>query len=193
MANIPTIFVRYEDLIKDPAPVLKDVFKFVFNISDISGTVLEKRIEEVSYFSSRINENEIVEKELQAMSLEQRLAVTNTLASYIDFFGYQSNLTAEALYTTAVSTQVKEDDENEALQKHAKNLSITLADGKSSPCQDFNEKTLDLLCSASSAEAPMPTPSFLFTQVDVDRKNTRPIQEKFSVSIKSRTSDGILK
>ena len=53
--NIPTLFVCLEDLERDPAAILNDVFKFVFGISDITGTVLEKRIQEVSYFSKRMD------------------------------------------------------------------------------------------------------------------------------------------
>ena len=54
---------------------------------------------------------------------EQKLTVANTLASYTSFFGYQS-LISEAMYTTAMSTLVKDTDENDPLSaKHANSQS----------------------------------------------------------------------
>lgn len=44
--QIPAFVVRYEDLRKDPLPVIKDTFKFLFDVKSIEGTVLEKRIDE---------------------------------------------------------------------------------------------------------------------------------------------------
>ena len=39
--------MRYEDLLIDPFPVLRDSFKFCLNIEDLEGTFIEKRIQEV--------------------------------------------------------------------------------------------------------------------------------------------------
>lgn len=44
--RIPSFVVRYEDLKSDPVPILKDLFKFMFDVQSIEGTVLEKRINE---------------------------------------------------------------------------------------------------------------------------------------------------
>ena len=44
--QIPAFIVRYEDLRVDPVPILKDMFKFLFDVKSIEGTVLEKRITE---------------------------------------------------------------------------------------------------------------------------------------------------
>ena len=41
----PMFFIRFEDLKSDPYPILKSLFKFLLDVDDISGTVLEKRIE----------------------------------------------------------------------------------------------------------------------------------------------------
>lgn len=46
--RIPTYFIRYEDLKQDPVPVLKELFCFLLNVPSIEGTVVEKRIIQVS-------------------------------------------------------------------------------------------------------------------------------------------------
>lgn len=46
--KIPTLFIRYEDLVGDPASCLTDVIKFSFNIDSIEGTVIEKKILQVA-------------------------------------------------------------------------------------------------------------------------------------------------
>ena len=44
---IPIYFVRYEDLVANPGPVLTEVFKFVLEVASIEGSVLERRIKEL--------------------------------------------------------------------------------------------------------------------------------------------------
>ena len=41
---IPTYYVRYEDLVIDPKPVLMELFAFMLEVSSIEGTIVEKRI-----------------------------------------------------------------------------------------------------------------------------------------------------
>ena len=55
--EIPILFVRYEDLVQNPAPILKDVFKFALNVNTIEDTILERRIEEVSARVKLINDS----------------------------------------------------------------------------------------------------------------------------------------
>ena len=42
--TIPTFYVRFEDLRTEPEKVLGDVFRFLYEVESIKGTVLEKRI-----------------------------------------------------------------------------------------------------------------------------------------------------
>ena len=37
-------FIKFEELKSDPQPILKKLFKFLLDIEDIQGTVLERRI-----------------------------------------------------------------------------------------------------------------------------------------------------
>ena len=46
--QIPTYFMRYEDLKMNPRPVLEELFCFLLDVADIEGTVVQKRIGEVS-------------------------------------------------------------------------------------------------------------------------------------------------
>ena len=41
---IPTYYVRYEDMVLNPLPVLMELFCFLLDVESIDGTVAEKRI-----------------------------------------------------------------------------------------------------------------------------------------------------
>lgn len=45
--EIPLYIFRYEDLVNDPEPALKECFKFLLNVTSIEGTVVEKRIQDI--------------------------------------------------------------------------------------------------------------------------------------------------
>ena len=46
--QIPTYFMRFEDLRCNPVPSLTGLFKFLLNVESLEGTVCEKRIQEVT-------------------------------------------------------------------------------------------------------------------------------------------------
>ena len=46
--QIPTFILRYEDLVEDPEPVLMNVFRFLLDAPSIEGTIVEKRIQDIS-------------------------------------------------------------------------------------------------------------------------------------------------
>jgi len=46
--QIPTFVIRYEDLRTDPVETLKELFEFLFEEPDLSGTVCEARIKEIA-------------------------------------------------------------------------------------------------------------------------------------------------
>lgn len=48
VSHIPIYFVRFEDLQKNPATILKNVFSIVLGVTSIEGTILERRIDEIS-------------------------------------------------------------------------------------------------------------------------------------------------
>lgn len=44
--QIPCYYIRYEDLVLNPGPVLRELFAFLLDVDTIEGTVLEKRVED---------------------------------------------------------------------------------------------------------------------------------------------------
>lgn len=45
--KVPTLFVRFEDLISNPKPEIKNIMRFLLNESDLTGMNAERRIQEV--------------------------------------------------------------------------------------------------------------------------------------------------
>ena len=43
---IPTLYIRYEDMVLNPEPVLIELFCFMLDVPSIEGTVVEKRIKD---------------------------------------------------------------------------------------------------------------------------------------------------
>ena len=46
--KIPTLFVRYEDLVLNPETTLQEIFKFILDADSIENTVLQKRIKDIA-------------------------------------------------------------------------------------------------------------------------------------------------
>lgn len=47
-SEIPTFFMRFEDLIDDPVPVLTNLFRFLLDVEQLDNTVCLRRIKEVT-------------------------------------------------------------------------------------------------------------------------------------------------
>jgi len=47
MRKVPTLWIRFEDLVADPKPQLENIMKFMVGIKDIAGTNAERRVQEV--------------------------------------------------------------------------------------------------------------------------------------------------
>ena len=45
--GVPMLFVRFEDLVLDPEPELRNIMKFLLDLPDLEGTNAERRIQEV--------------------------------------------------------------------------------------------------------------------------------------------------
>ena len=97
--KVPTIYIRYEDLQKDPYQGLTDVFKLALNVESIQGTILERRIKEVSDFHAMPSAN--FSTYADQYSREQKVDLSNSLESYADFFGYNKRQVESALSTEA--------------------------------------------------------------------------------------------
>ena len=86
---------RYEDLRSDPVPVIKELFRFLFDVDSIEGTVLEKRIEEkcsrkaepqaiykLKCVDTKANRNAHMFSEKQIETIKRKLK------DYLYYFGY---------------------------------------------------------------------------------------------------------
>ena len=45
--KVPVLFVRFEDLLTDPEPELRNIMRFFLGMEDITGTNAERRVQEV--------------------------------------------------------------------------------------------------------------------------------------------------
>jgi len=44
---VPSLFTRFEDLVRDPQPELENMMKFFCNLSDLEGTNAQRRVNDV--------------------------------------------------------------------------------------------------------------------------------------------------
>jgi len=47
MRQVPTLFVRFEDLNNNPEPELRNIMRFMTGLKDLDGTNAERRVKEV--------------------------------------------------------------------------------------------------------------------------------------------------
>ena len=109
--HIPTYFVRYEDLLQNPTPILMDVFKIVLGVNSLEGTIIERRIEEVSARVQQAQKAKAsVANSADLFDSDQLQLLKNDMSEYLDFFKYkQPYMTAgydhHRFNSTALSTQ----------------------------------------------------------------------------------------
>ena len=95
--QIPTLLMRYEDLVLDPEKVLSDLFCFLLEVQSIEGTVVEERIKTVvkaGHSKSMVyglKQKEIRFNKSRDM-IDDRLFkdISEELKDYITFFGYSN-------------------------------------------------------------------------------------------------------
>ena len=91
----PIFFTKFEELKSDPRGQLIDIFKFLFNMADLSGTVIERRIDEVVQMGSKATvayklkkSHEFYEKSEDMFSKKQLNYILTELYDILEFFGY---------------------------------------------------------------------------------------------------------
>lgn len=91
--NIPIYFFRFEDLLLDPEPVLKDMFKYILGVENVDESVIEKRIQDTINTGSNFiykprNAGGGFHKCADKISKEQMEYMMHTLEPFMYFFGY---------------------------------------------------------------------------------------------------------
>lgn len=105
--KLPTLFVRYEDLVSEPAHVMTNVFKFVLGVSSISGTFLERRINELA--ADMVDPDAANTSSISLFLTQQRQHIGTSLQQYNEFFGYTQQPGGH--FTTRPSSQANLDKE----------------------------------------------------------------------------------
>lgn len=100
--KVPTLYVRYEDLVSHTSCVLTDLFKFVLDVDSLEGTILEHRISEVT---SRPEVRSLANTTLPQDFLTD--SHREVLGDYMSFFGYnQVMVPVESGFSTQISTDM---------------------------------------------------------------------------------------
>lgn len=91
--KVPIYFFRFEDLLLNPEPVLKDMFKYILLEENIDKSVIEKRIQDVintgkNFLYKPRSAGGGFHKHTQKISQEQMQFLMEHLEPYLHFFGY---------------------------------------------------------------------------------------------------------
>ena len=100
--SVPVLFFRFEDITKDPKPVLMDVFAFTLGRESVAGSLIEGKIDflmrkkaagamQTQLYKPR--EAAANNKNLARFSPEQLAWIQTELAPLIDFFEYNNGPT----------------------------------------------------------------------------------------------------
>lgn len=92
----PMLFVRFEDLLMNPEPELRNIMRFMLGVNDISGTNAERRVNEVIAMGHKATQSTYKIKnttlKLNAQGKryneKQQDLIKNRLAEFIHVFGY---------------------------------------------------------------------------------------------------------
>ena len=104
LANkIPTYYIRYEDLVIDPEPVLTECFRFLLDVHSLEDTIIEARIKAVSNqgFDDVLSQatlkcpEENLNKNKHMYSEQQLKFIRTTLKDFALFMGYSNYYKAE--------------------------------------------------------------------------------------------------
>lgn len=93
--NVPCVFLKFEELRNEPRESLREVFSFLLDIDDITGTVIEKRIDDViamghsATVAYKLKPKPKAYKTARDMfTKEQQRHLFTTLYDYLKFYGY---------------------------------------------------------------------------------------------------------
>ena len=93
--RIPILFLRFEDMLMDPEPQLRDIMRFLLGIDDLTGTNAERRVKEVINLGHQATQTYKLKQSTlrfnsqgKRYSQEQIDRVGELLAEYNNTFGY---------------------------------------------------------------------------------------------------------
>ena len=93
--RLPTLFIRFEDLVRDPEAEHRKMMKFLLGERDLSGTNAERRILEVIAKGAKASETYELKDTTKKFNQNagiytevQRELFKNEFKEYLHFFGY---------------------------------------------------------------------------------------------------------
>lgn len=92
--KIPIYFLKFEELREKPREKLLEVFSFMLGETDLTGTVIEKRIDEVlslGHNATKVYATKSTDKKfnnIDKYTQKQKDQITTNLHDYCQFFGY---------------------------------------------------------------------------------------------------------
>lgn len=100
--HVPTLFITYEMLILDTEKTLTDLFRFLFDLPSLKGTLLEKRIKDVCaegheskaiYGLKTTAQKQNLSRNQHCYSDDDITQIKTDLRDFLHFFGYASHPT----------------------------------------------------------------------------------------------------
>ena len=95
MKSVPVLFIRFEDLVRNPKEELENIMKFLCNTKDIKGTNAERRIQEVlakgedATVTYQLKDHtRVLNPNVKKYNLEQLEFIKKELKDIIYYFGY---------------------------------------------------------------------------------------------------------
>lgn len=88
----PILFVRFEDMVSNKQPQLTSIAKFLTDMDDISGTNIERRVEELAgkpIETYKLKDSTVkFNKHIDKYSAEQVAYIKEKMGRWIHYFGY---------------------------------------------------------------------------------------------------------
>ena len=118
-SSIPTYFMRYEDLKMNPGPALDGLFRFLLDVESLEGTIVEKRIQEVTaagfatksaYRLKSTSSNLSRQKHMYTEA--QLQAMAEGLSEYISFWKYDQSSVEDTVVTNFFDSPVNAEVQN---------------------------------------------------------------------------------
>ena len=93
---IPTYYLRYEDLVLNPQPVLMELFCFMLEVPDIKGTVIEQRVIDYcakgtdtgAVYKLKVNPASNLSRNAHMFTPEQIEMFKENCRDYLYYYGY---------------------------------------------------------------------------------------------------------
>lgn len=97
--NLPVLFVRFEDLVANPEPQLREIMMFLNNMTDLTGTNAERRVKEVIakgkdatvVYNLKENTRSAAPSNHKRYTKEQLAFIQEEMKDILYYFGYAKN------------------------------------------------------------------------------------------------------